>query len=418
MEKKKLSPATLCVQAGWTPSKGEPRVLPIYQSTTFKYDTSEQMARLFDLEDSGYFYTRLQNPTNDAVAAKIAALEGGVGAMLTSSGQAANFYAIFNICQAGDHFVCASAIYGGTFNLFAVTMKKLGIECTFVDVNASEEELQKAFQPNTKALFGETISNPSIDVLDIEKFARVAHKNGVPLIVDNTFATPINCRPFEWGADIVTHSTTKYMDGHATAVGGVIVDSGNFDWDAHAEKFPGLTTPDESYHGLTYTKAFGKMAYMTKATAQLMRDLGSIQSPQNAFLLNLGLETLHLRVPRHCENAQKVAEWLEANPQVAWGNRWQPSIPFVSQGFDCSTGPRNISYRRSVSAPYFSTMVSGFTTLNIDLLIFSIAHPQIYLSFSRMNSAFAYSGRQARKASISRISFDTILTSTWSGVTS
>ena len=320
MEKKNVSPATLCVQGGWTPSKGEPRVLPIYQSTTFKYDTSEQMARLFDLEDSGYFYTRLQNPTNDAVAAKIAALEGGVGAMLTSSGQAANFYAIFNICQAGDHFVCASTIYGGTFNLFAVTMKKLGIECTFVDINAPEEELQKAFQPNTKALFGETISNPSIDVLDIEKFARIAHKNGVPLIVDNTFATPINCRPFEWGADIVTHSTTKYMDGHATAVGGVIVDSGNFDWEAHADKFPGLTTPDESYHGLTYTKAFGKMAYMTKATAQLMRDLGSIQSPQNAFLLNLGLETLHLRMPRHCENAQKVAEWLEANPQVAWVN--------------------------------------------------------------------------------------------------
>jgi O-acetylhomoserine (thiol)-lyase len=320
MENKKLSPSTLCVQGGWQPTKGEPRVLPIYQSTTFKYDTSEQMARLFDLEDSGYFYTRLQNPTNDAVAAKIAALEGGVGAMLTSSGQAANFYAIFNICQAGDHFVCSSTIYGGTFNLFAVTMKKLGIECTFVDINASEEDIDKAFQPNTKALFGETISNPSIDVLDIEKFARIAHKHGVPLIVDNTFATPINCRPFEWGADIVTHSTTKYMDGHATAVGGVIVDSGNFDWEAHAEKFPGLTTPDDSYHGLTYTKAFGKMAYMTKATAQLMRDLGSIQSPQNAFLLNLGLETLHLRMPRHCENAQKVAEWLEANPQVAWVN--------------------------------------------------------------------------------------------------
>ena len=320
MENKKLSPSTLCVQGGWQPTKGEPRVLPIYQSTTFKYDTSEQMARLFDLEDSGYFYTRLQNPTNDAVAAKIAALEAGVGAMLTSSGQAANFYAIFNICQAGDHFVCSSTIYGGTFNLFAVTMKKLGIECTFVDINASEEDIDKAFQPNTKALFGETISNPSIDVLDIEKFARIAHKHGVPLIVDNTFATPINCRPFEWGADIVTHSTTKYMDGHATAVGGVIVDSGNFDWEAHAEKFPGLTTPDDSYHGLTYTKAFGKMAYMTKATAQLMRDLGSIQSPQNAFLLNLGLETLHLRMPRHCENAQKVAEWLEANPQVAWVN--------------------------------------------------------------------------------------------------
>ena len=317
---KKYSRETLCVQAGWTPKKGEPRVLPIYQSTTFKYDTSEQMARLFDLEDSGYFYTRLQNPTNDAVAAKIAALEGGVGAMLTSSGQAANFYAIFNICQAGDHFVCSSTIYGGTFNLFGVTLKKLGIECTFIDANASEEEIDQAFRPNTKALFGETISNPSIDVLDIEKFARIAHKHGVPLIVDNTFATPINCRPFEWGADIVTHSTTKYMDGHATSVGGAIVDSGNFDWEAHADKFPGLTQPDESYHGLTYTKAFGKMAYMTKATAQLMRDLGSIQSPQNSFLLNLGLETLHLRVPRHCENAQKVAEWLEANPKVKWVN--------------------------------------------------------------------------------------------------
>ena len=316
----KFNKETLCVQAGWTPKKGEPRVLPIYQSTTFKYDTSEQMARLFDLEDSGYFYTRLQNPTNDAVAAKIAALEGGVGAMLTSSGQAANFYAVFNICEAGDHFVCSSTIYGGTFNLFAVTMKKLGIECTFIDADAPEEEIEKAFRPNTKCLFGETISNPGINVLDIEKFARIAHKHGVPLIVDNTFATPINCRPFEWGADIVTHSTTKYMDGHATCVGGAIVDSGNFDWDAHADKFPGLTQPDESYHGLTYTKACGKMAYMTKATAQLMRDLGSIQSPENAFLLNLGLETLHLRVPRHCENAQKIAEWLEANPKVKWVN--------------------------------------------------------------------------------------------------
>ena len=320
----KFKKETLCVQAGWTPKNGEPRVLPIYQSTTFKYDTSEEMAKLFDLEKSGYFYTRLQNPTNDAVAAKIAALEGGVGAMLTSSGQAANFYAVFNICEAGDHFVCSSTIYGGTFNLFGVTMKKLGIECTFVDADAPEEEIEKAFRPNTKALFkclfGETISNPSINVLDIEKFARIAHKHGVPLIVDNTFATPINCRPFEWGADIVTHSTTKYMDGHATCVGGAIVDSGNFDWEAHADKFPGLTQPDASYHGLTYTKAFGKMAYMTKATAQLMRDLGSIQSPENAFLLNLGLETLHLRVARHCENAQKVAEWLEANPKVKWVN--------------------------------------------------------------------------------------------------
>lgn len=316
----KLKPETLCVQAGWTPKKGEPRVLPIYQSTTFKYDTSEQMARLFDLEDSGYFYTRLQNPTNDAVAAKIAALEGGVAAMLTSSGQAANFYAIFNICEAGDHFISSSAIYGGTFNLFSVTLKKLGIEVTFISPNATEEEIEAAIRPNTKALFGETVSNPSLDVLDIEKFARVAHRNGMPLIIDNTFPTPINCRPFEWGADIVVHSTTKYMDGHATSVGGVIVDSGNFDWDAHAEKYPGLCTPDESYHGLTYTKAFGKMAFITKATAQLMRDLGSIQSPQNAFLLNLGLETLHLRMPRHCENALKVAQFLQNDPRVAWVN--------------------------------------------------------------------------------------------------
>lgn len=316
----KLSKETLCVQAGWTPKNGEPRVVPIYQSTTFKYDDSDQMARLFDLKDTGYFYTRLQNPTNDAVASKIAALEGGIGAILTSSGQAANFYAVFNICEAGDHIVCSSTIYGGTFNLFGVTLKKLGIECTFIDADAPEEEIDKAFQPNTRCMFGETISNPSINVLDIEKFARIAHKHGVPLIVDNTFATPINCRPFEWRADIVTHSTTKYMDGHATCVGGVVVDSGNFDWMAHADKFPGLTTPDESYHGLTYAKAFGKMAYITKLTAQLMRDLGSIPSPMNAFLLNLGLETLHLRVPRHCENAQKVAEWLEANPKVKWVN--------------------------------------------------------------------------------------------------
>lgn len=311
---------TICVQGGWEPKKGEPRVLPIYQSTTFKYDTSEQMADLFDLKASGYFYTRLQNPTNDAVASKIAELEGGVAAMLTSSGQAASFYSIFNICEAGDHFVSAASIYGGTFNLFSVTMKKLGIECTFVDADASEEELQAAFRPNTKALFGETIANPVLSVLDIEKFARVAHKNGVPLIVDNTFPTPINCRPIEFGADIVIHSTTKYMDGHATAVGGCIVDSGNFDWDAHADKFPGLTEPDPSYHGLAYSKAFGKGAYITKATAQLMRDLGSIQSPENAFLLNLGLETLHLRMPRHCENALKVAEYLEKHPKVAWVN--------------------------------------------------------------------------------------------------
>lgn len=317
---KKQNIGTVCVQGGWKPGNGEPRVLPIYQSTTFKYSTSEQMARLFDLEENGYFYTRLANPTNDAVAAKIAELEGGVGAILTSSGQAANFYAVFNLCSAGDHFVCSSAIYGGTFNLFAVTMKKMGIECTFISPDSTEEEISAAIRPETKLIFGETISNPSNDVLDIEKFARVAHAHGVPLIVDNTFATPINCRPFEWGADIVTHSTTKYMDGHATSVGGVIVDSGNFDWEAHAEKFPGLTTPDESYHGLTYTKAFGKNAFITKATAQLMRDLGSIPSPHNAFLLNIGLETLHLRMPRHCENALKVAQWLEKHPKVSWVN--------------------------------------------------------------------------------------------------
>lgn len=317
---KKQNIGTVCVQGGWKPGNGEPRVLPIYQSTTFKYSTSEQMARLFDLEENGYFYTRLANPTNDAVASKIAELEGGVGAILTSSGQAANFYAVFNLCSAGDHFVCSSAIYGGTFNLFAVTMKKMGIECTFISPDSSEEEIAAAIRPETKLIFGETISNPSNDVLDIEKFARVAHAHGVPLIVDNTFATPVNCRPFEWGADIVTHSTTKYMDGHATSVGGVIVDSGNFDWEAHAEKFPGLTTPDESYHGLTYTKAFGKNAFITKATAQLMRDLGSIPSPHNAFLLNIGLETLHLRMPRHCENALKVAQWLEKHPKVSWVN--------------------------------------------------------------------------------------------------
>lgn len=313
-----LHPETICVQGGWSPKKGEPRVLPIYQSTTFKYDTSDQMARLFDLEDTGYFYTRLQNPTNDAVASKIAALEGGVGAMLTSSGQAANFYAIFNICRAGDHFVSSSAIYGGTFNLFAVTLKQLGIDVTFVDPDASEEELAAAFRPNTKALFGETISNPSLDILDIEKFARVAHAHGVPLIVDNTFPTPVNCRPLEWGADIVVHSTTKYMDGHATSVGGVLIDGGKFPWKEHADKYPGLCTPDESYHGLTYTEAFGNAAYLTKATVHLMRDLGSIQSPQNAFLLNLGLETLHLRMARHCSNALAVARYLESHPKVAW----------------------------------------------------------------------------------------------------
>ena len=287
---------TKCIHEGYKPGNGEPRQVPVYQSTTFKYDTSDEMGQLFDLEKEGYFYTRLQNPTNDAVAAKIAALEGGVAAMLTSSGQAANFMAVFNICEAGDHFISSSSIYGGTFNLFTVTMKKMGIECSVIDQNMPEEEIDKLFRPNTKAVFGETITNPTVDIFDIEKFANIAHKHGVPLIVDNTFATPANCRPFEWGADIVTHSTTKYMDGHAAGVGGCIVDSGNFDWIAHADKFPGLTTPDESYHGITYAARFGKGAYITKATAQLMRDLGCIQSPQNAFYLNLGLESLPLRM--------------------------------------------------------------------------------------------------------------------------
>ncbi len=311
---------TVCIQGGYQPKNGEARILPICQSTTFKYESSDAMGRLFDLEDTGYFYTRLQNPTNDAVAAKICELEGGTAAMLTSSGQAANFYAIFNICEKGGHVVCSAPIYGGTFNLFNVTLRKFGLDFTFVDPDAPEEELAKAFQPNTKAVFAETISNPSLVVLDIEKFARLAHSHGVPLILDNTFATPINCRPFEWGADIVTHSTTKYMDGHAMTVGGCIVDSGNFDWMAHAEKFPGLTTPDESYHGIVYAERFGKLAYIEKATAQLMRDLGSIQSPHNAFLLNIGLETLHLRMKKHCENALAVAEYLVGNDKVAWVN--------------------------------------------------------------------------------------------------
>lgn len=309
---------TQCVRAGYVPGNGEPRQIPIVQSTTFRYTTSEEMGALFDLEKSGYFYTRLQNPTNDSVAARITELEGGVAGMLTSSGQAANFFAVFNICEAGDHFVASSTIYGGTFNLFGVTMKKMGIECTFVDQDASEEEIAKAFRPNTKCMFGETVSNPGVKVLDIEKFARIAHSHGVPLIVDNTFPTPVGCRPFEWGADIVTHSTTKYMDGHGVAVGGCIVDSGNFDFAKYADKFPGLNTPDESYHGIVYTKKFGKGAYITKATAQLMRDLGSIQSPQNAFYLGLGLESLHLRMPRHCANALAVAEFLESCPAVEW----------------------------------------------------------------------------------------------------
>ena len=334
---------TLCIHGGYEAKKGEPQQMPIIQSTTFRYETSDQMARLFDLKDEGYFYTRLANPTNDAVAKKICALEGGVGAMLTSSGQAANFYAVFNICQAGDHFITSNNIYGGTFNLFGVTMKKLGIECTFIDTEWDDEKIEACFKPNTKCFFGETISNPGGSVFDIERFAKMAHRHGVPLIVDNTFATPINCRPFEWGCDIVTHSTTKYMDGHATQVGGCIVDSGNFNWktcqhEAGSDfdksvvdivnsqsstvdcKYPGLTTPDESYHGLTYTEAFGKKGYTTKLVAQLMRDLGSIPAPQNSFLLNLGLETLALRMKQHCSNAQKVAEWLEKCPKVAWVN--------------------------------------------------------------------------------------------------
>ncbi len=310
---------TRCVQAGYTPGNGEPRQIPIVQSTTFKYASGEAMGRLFDLEESGYFYTRLQNPTNDAVAAKIAAMEGGSAAMLTSSGQAASFYSVFNIASCGDHVVSSSSIYGGTYNLFSVTMKRMGIDFTFVSPDCTDAELEAAFRPNTRAVFGETIANPALTVLDIERFARAAHAHGVPLIVDNTFATPINCQPIAWGADIVTHSTTKYMDGHGAAVGGAIVDSGKFDWCAHADKFPGLCTPDESYHGVTYTQRFGlEGAYITKATAQLMRDFGSIQSPQNAFLLNLGLESLHVRMPRHCANGQAVAEFLQAHPRVSW----------------------------------------------------------------------------------------------------
>lgn len=309
---------TRCVQAGYTPKNGEPRQLPIVQSTTFKYDTSEQMGRLFDLEESGYFYTRLQNPTNDAVAAKIADLEGGCAGMLTSSGQAANFFAVFNIAECGDHVVASSAIYGGTFNLLAHTLRKMGIECTFVSPTCTREELDAAFRPNTKCVVGETIANPALAVLDIEMFAEAAHAHGVPLIVDNTFATPIMCRPIEWGADIVTHSTTKYMDGHAATVGGAIVDAGRFDWMAHADRFPGLTKPDESYHGIVYAEKFGQEgAFITKATSQLMRDFGSIQSPQNAFYLNLGLESLHVRMPRHCANAQKAAEFLSQHPKIS-----------------------------------------------------------------------------------------------------
>lgn len=316
---------TLCVQAGWHPTSGQPRLVPIVQSTTFKYDTSEQMGRLFDLEDAGYFYTRLQNPTNDIVAQKICELEGGVAAMLTSSGQAATYYSVFNICEAGDHVIMSSTVYGGTFNLLTCTMKKMGIECTVVDPDAPKEELEAAFRENTKCVFAETIANPALVVLDFEKFAELAHAHHCPLIVDNTFATPINCNPFKWGADVVTHSTTKYMDGHGAAVGGCIVDSGNFDWAAYPDRYPGLCKPDESYHGIVYTEKFGKGAYITKATSQLMRDLGSIQSPMNAFLLNMGLETLALRMERHCSNALKVAEFLERHEKVAWVN--YPGLP-------------------------------------------------------------------------------------------
>lgn len=317
---KKQKQGTVCVQGGWQPKNGEPRVLPIYQSTTFKYETSDEMGKLFDLEASGFFYTRLQNPTNESVADKIASLEGGMAAMLTSSGQAAVFYALFNICETGGHLICTSKIYGGTFNLLGVTMKKMGVDVTFIDQETTDEEIEKAFRPNTKAVFGETLANPAGAVLDIERFARMAHSHGVPLVVDNTLATPISCRPIEWGADIVVHSTTKYMDGHATAVGGAIIDSGNFDWSAHKDQFPGLTTPDPSYHGIVYTEKFGKIAYLVKATVQLMRDFGSTASPMNAFLLNIGLETLHLRIPRHCSNAQAVAEYLAGHPKVAWVN--------------------------------------------------------------------------------------------------
>lgn len=320
---------TLCVQAGYEPGKGDPRQIPVIQSTTFKYETSDQMGRLFDLEDEGYFYTRLQNPTNDKVAAKIAALEGGVGAMLTSSGQAANFFACFNICEAGDHMIATNNIYGGTFNLFGVTFRKMGIDVTFIDYDATDEQIDAAFKPNTKLIFTETIANPGVQVLDIERFAARAHAHGVPMIIDNTFATPVHCRPFEWGADIVTHSTTKYMDGHGTTVGGVVVDSGNFDWMAHADKFPGLCTPDASYHGIVYAEKFGRAAYITKCVTHLMRDLGSIQAPQNAFYLNLGLQTLHVRMKRHTESALKVATFLKSHPAVAWIH--YPDLPGDSQ---------------------------------------------------------------------------------------
>ena len=349
MSKEKWNLNTKCVRSGWQPTTGEPCQLPIYQSTTFKYDSSKEMQDLFDLKASGYFYTRLQNPTNEHTAQKICALEGGVAAMLTSSGQAANFFAVFNICEAGDHFIACSAIYGGTYNLFAVTMKKMGIEVTFVPINATNDEVQAAIKPNTKLIFGETLTNPTIEVFDIERFANIAHSNGIPLIVDNTFPTPINCRPFEWGADIVTHSTSKYMDGHNTIVGGCIVDSGNFDWKANKERFPGLTQPDASYHGLAYSEAFGKGAYITKATVQLMRDFGCSQAPQNAFLLNLGLETLGVRMRQHNKNGEKIANFLAAHPKVSWIH--YPTL----EGYD----------RDDLAAKYLANGASGVMSLGI-----------------------------------------------------
>ena len=367
MSKKSIE--TLCIQGGYTPGNGEPRQIPIIQSTTFKYDTSEDMGKLFDLEASGYFYSRLQNPTCDTVAAKICELEGGAAAMLLSSGQAASFFAVFNIANCGDHVVSSSSIYGGTYNLFAVTMKKMGIDFTFVSPDCSDEELEAAFRPNTKAVFGETIANPALTVLDIEKFAKAAHAHGVPLIVDNTFATPINCRPFEWGADIVTHSTTKYMDGHGAAVGGCIVDSGNFDWMAHADKFPGLCTPDNSYHGIVYAEKFGKGAYITKATAQLMRDFGSTQSPMSAFMLNLGLESLHVRMPRHCETALKVATFLENHPSVDWvnypglaSNRYYERAQKYLPGGSCGVVSFGVKGGRSAA----ETVMKALRVINIE----------------------------------------------------
>ena len=383
MNEPKWKLETNCVQAGYQPKNGEPRMIPIVQSTTFKYDSSADMGKLFDLEASGYFYTRLQNPTNDYVAAKIAALEGGSAAMLTSSGQAASFFSVFNLCQAGDHVVASATIYGGTYNLFNVTMRKMGIAFTFVDPDCSDEELEAAFRPNTKAVFGETIANPALVVLDIERFANAAHAHGVPLIIDNTFATPVNCRPIEWGADIVIHSTTKYMDGHDAGVGGCIVDSGKFDWMAHADKYPGLCTPDESYHGITYAERFGKEgAYITKATAQLMRDLGSIPAPMNAFLLNLGLESLHVRMPRHCENAMKVAQFLQNHPQVSWvnypgleGNRYYERAKKYMPGGTCGVVSFGVKGGRAAAETFMGHLKLAMIATHVADAHTCVLHP-------------------------------------------